>query len=199
MKVSKILLKLCVLFVTGSGAAIACDRYEDYTIDEIKEFRAMLGKEDADPLDRLFAFEQMVCSNRPNIRSYAIKQGLNTIQDPLVRNEVMFRSMMQKTRIDVELGTSRELTDEDKQFVAKYGGVYSKIIEGQSEDAGCIMLYRTKCDSNYSLYIIGDKVELNYGNVSGEFRLSANGELVGTMRADNDTRYTRIPAVIKLF
>jgi len=199
MKILNTLLKLTLMMLVSVSAAFACDKYADYTIDEIKEFRAMLGKEDADPLDRLFAFEQMVCSDRPNIRSYAIKQGLNTIQDPLVRNEVMFRAMMQKTRIDVELGNSRDLTDSDKQFVATNGGLYSKLVVSRSEEAGCISLYRKSCDSAYSLFIVGDKVELNYGKVFGEFRLSGNGELVGTLRADNDAKYTRIPAVIKLF
>ena len=183
----------------GAGAACACDKYSDYTIDEIKEFRAMLGKDDADPLDRLFAFEQMVCSDRPNIRSYAIKQGLNTIQDPLVRNEVMFRAMMQKTRIDVELGNSRELTDFDKKFLAEHGDMYSRLVSARKEEAGCISMYGNNCDSRYSIFINGDKVELNYSPISGEFRLSGNGELVGTIRADNNARYTRIPAVIKLF
>ena len=49
------------------------------------------------------------------------------------------------------------------------------------------------------MFIVGDKVELNYSRVSGEFRLSGSGELVGTLRASDRGEYTRIPAVIKLF
>lgn len=199
MKYLNGLLKLISILLAGVSVASACDKYADYTIDELKEFRAMLGKEDADSLDRLFAFEQMVCSDSPNIRSYAVKQGLNTIQDPLVRNEVMLRAMMQKTRIDVELGDNRELTDDDKKFIAEHGGLYSRLIANRTEEAGCIGLNGKKCDSRYSVFIQGDKVELNYSPISGEFRLSGNGELVGTIRADNNARYTRIPAVIKLF
>lgn len=199
MKMLDKLIALTVILLSGTGAVVACEQYSNFTIDEIKEFRAVLSKDDADPLDRLFAFEQMACSDRPNIRSYAIKQGLNTIQDPLVRNEVMFRAMMQKTRIDVEMGNSRELTKEDKQFIAETGGVYSKLVTGRVEETGCIGMYGNKCDSRYSLFIIGDKVEFNYSPITGVFRLSGSGELVGTLRAADKATYTRIPAVIKLF
>jgi hypothetical protein len=199
MKMLDKLIALTVIVLSGTGAVAACEQYSNFTLDEIKEFRALLSKDDADPLDRLFAFEQMACSDRPNIRSYAIKQGLNTIQDPLVRNEVMFRAMMQKTRIDVEMGNSRELTKADKKFIADTGGVYSKLVTSRKEESGCISMYGNNCDSRYSLFVSGDKVELNYNKVSGVFRLSGSGELVGTLRADDHAGYTRIPAVIKLF
>ena len=200
MKYLNGLLKLISILLAGVSVASACDKYADYTIDELKEFRAMLGKEDADSLDRLFAFEQMVCSDSPNIRSYAVKQGLNTIQDSLVRNEVMLRAMMQKTRIDVELGESRDNSDQDKAFIAANGGMYSKLVAFRSEKTGCLSLWHNKrCDPNLSVFISGDKVELNYKNVIGVFRLSTNGELVGTMRAGNTDQFTQIPAVIKLF
>ena len=127
MKCSILLTVFFGFVLFGQSNAHACEGYSNYTLEEIKEFRDMLGEADADPLDRLFALEQMVCSDRPNIRSYAIEQGLKTIQDPLVRNEVMFKAMMQKTRIDVELGSSRELSDEDKKFIKENAGVLSLI------------------------------------------------------------------------
>lgn len=199
MKILSKIAPVLALLLSVPGMAYACEDYSSFELEEIKEFRDMLDNTDADPLDRLFAFEQMVCSDRPNIRSYAIKQGLNTIQDPLVRNEVMFKAMMQKTRIDVELSKGRELSDEDKKFIQDNAGVYSHIVTYRSQEDGCISLHRDRCATEYSVFIVGDKVELNYSRVSGEFRLSGSGELVGTLRASDRGEYTRIPAVIKLF
>ena len=178
----------------------ACETRIQHSIEEIKELRDMLQKAEADPLDRLFAFEELACSERPTIRNYAIKEGLENLSDPLVRNEIMLRAMLQKTRMDVVLGNSRTLTSGDKKFINEHGGVYSQKIAFRSAESGCISLYSAKgCDTAYSLFIRGDLVELNYSHVSGEFRLSETGELVGTIRAQNHANYTRIPAVIKLF
>ena len=199
MKMIKTVLPMIGLLLLQSGVTYSCETYEQYTIDEIKEFRDMLGKQDADPLDRLFAFEKMACADRPTVRSYAAKEGLKTIKDPLVRNEIMLRALMQKTRVDVELGTGNKLTVDDKKFIAEHGGIYTHQVTGSSNKDGCISFYTKECTTSYGLFVSGDKVELNYKNVFGEFRLSSSGELVGTLRAQNSAKYTRIPAVIKLF
>jgi len=197
----KILKILGLISIVGlqSAALYACESYSEYSIAELKEFREMLSKPDADSLDRLFAFEQMACSDRPTIRNYALKEGLSTITDPLVRNEIMLKAIMQKKRIDVELGTSKNQTDDDKKFIAQHGGIYSNNVSYQSESEGCISFYNTSCSAAYSLFVMGDKVELNYKDVLGEFRLSSGGELVGTLRAGKSAKFTQIPAVIKLF
>ena len=198
------LLKTVRLFTTlallHSGAAYACEEYSSYSIAEIKEFRDMLGKADADPLDRMFAFEQMACSDRPNIRNYALREGLNNIKDSLVRNEILFKAVMLKKQIDVELGTTKKLTKTDKSFVLQHGGVYSQFVKYRSETEGCLSLYyKDQCEVGSSLFVSGGKVTLNYSGVSGSFALSDNGELVGSLRAANSAYYTHIPAVIKLF
>lgn len=199
----KYIVKLCgmlSLFALSVGLAFACDEYTDYTTDELKELRSVLNNDDADPFDRMEALERMACSDSPNIRHYAYKQGLENIQEPFLRNEVMLRALMEKTRIDVELGNSREMTKDDKAFVATHGGMYSHHVKYRSSSQGCIgFYYNDKCAPASGMMISGDKVELNYSHVSGVFRLSGAGELVGTLRAQNHSKYTRIPAVIKLF
>lgn len=196
------LLKMLGIFcIVGfySSASYACEEYSEFSIAELKELRDMLSMPDADPLDRLFAFEQMNCSDRPTIRSYALKEGLSTISDPLVRNEIMLKALMHKKRVDVELGSSKNQTKEDKKFIAQHGGVYSRNITFKSESEGCLSFYGESCRTEYSIFAMGDKVELNYKGLVGDFRLSSGGELVGTVRADKNAKYTQIPAVIKLY
>ena len=142
----------------------------------------------------------MACSDSPNLRHYAFMQGLINIEEPFLRNEIMLKALMEKQRVDVELGASSEMTKGDKEFVKKHAGVYSKRVIFRSQPAGCISFYsRDSCGSSQGLFASGDRVEFNDGHVSGLFRLSREGELVGTLRAQNHEKYTRIPAVIKLF
>lgn len=198
----KHMMKLLVasLALLLQGAALACDKYVNYPMEEIKEYRDMLLKPDADPLDKLHAFELLACSDRPNIRHYALKNGFDNIDEPLVRNEIMLKAMLQKTRIDVELGDNGELTEADKNFIAQHGGVFSNIVSYRSEKDGCISLYdKRSCDVDSSYFIRGNKVELIYSGAWGKFELSASGELVGTLRPQNTAYHTHIPAVIKLF
>ena len=200
MKPFSLMMFFAALLSLQAIPAHACETRIQHSIEEIKELRDMLQKTEADPLDRLFAFEELACSERSTVRNYAIKEGLENLSDPLVRNEIMLRAMLQKTRVDVVLGNTKTLTKEDKQFISENGGVYSRQIAFRSVESGCMSLWSNKsCDITYSLFIRGDQVELNYKDVSGDFRLSDFGELVGTLRAENSAKYTRIPAVIKLF
>ncbi len=198
MRVINVLI-MAGIFIFQSGV-IACEKFNPLSSEEVKENRDMLGKLDADPLDRMFAFEQLACSDNPNLRHYAMKEGLKNSADPLVRNQVMLKAMMQKKRIDVELNSNKELTELDKKFISENAGVYSRIVYYRSEKEGCLSLhYPDKCIPTISLFIKGDKVEYNYKSVFGEFRLSQAGELIGFLRAKNSSKYSRIPAVIKLF
>ena len=61
----------------------------------------------------------MACSDSPNLRHYAFMQGLINIEEPFLRNEIMLKALMEKQRVDVELGASSEMTKGDKEFVKK--------------------------------------------------------------------------------
>lgn len=197
--IRKIVGVLCVVFLPA-GLALACESYTDYSTDELKELRAVLNNDEADPFDRMEALERLACSDSPNLRHYAFKQGLLNIEEPFLRNEIMLKALMEKKRIDVQLGTSSEMTKSDKAFVKKHAEIYSQRVIYRSQSAGCISFRsRDSCDSSQSLVVSGDRVEYNDGHVSGLFRLSREGELVGTLRAQNHEKYTRIPAVIELF
>lgn len=182
----------------AKAAADACQGYNDLGDTETKEYRDKLIEENADPLDRLFAFEKLVCSNKPTIRSYAIREGLKAARDPLVRHQVMFEALMQKVRIDVELSDKGNLTEEEREFVRDIDGIYSRDVRFRDRSAGCISFYSpTNCDPSRGIVIQGDKVTYSYGTMTGLFELTEYDELVGYIKPDDDSR--KIPAVIKLF
>lgn len=177
----------------------ACEKFMSFSIGELKEYRSYLTAEEADPFDRLAAFEKLVCSDNPNIRNYAIKEGLNNATEPLVRNQVMLVAMLQKKRVDVTLKGSAELTEKDKEFIAKHDAVYKRNVASVSQKEGCVSMNGKECENSYSIFIIGDRAEFNYSGVRGTFELSNAGQLVGYLRGGSGERYSNIPAIIELF
>jgi len=186
-------------FLGFGGAALACEEYVNIPAQELKEYRDKLIDQQADPLDRLFAFQQLVCSSNPVMRAYAVREGMRSASDPMVRQQILFDSMMQKTRLDIELAAGPDAPKGDKAFVKEVSGVWVLQVAYRSPTDGCISLYyRDRCNAQNSAVVRGDKVSLTYDNAIGEFYLSDAGELVGYVRMRDNKDYARIPAVIKL-
>ncbi|KQU84946.1 hypothetical protein ASD99_31320 [Mesorhizobium sp. Root695] len=178
--------------------AHACEEYSALPDPETKEYRDKLLDTAADPLDRLFAFQKLVCASNPVIRTYAVREGLKAVSDPLVREQIMFDAMFEKTRIDIELSPGSDASKQDKEFSKRVSSLISYIIAFKSPKEGCLSLYSpNECDKNYSIYLKGDKLELTYTGTVGEFRLSDANNLVGFILPRGP--YGRIPAVIELF
>lgn len=195
-------LMVAVLLVATAlqmQSANACEEYRDLTNGEIKEFRDKLIETGADPLDRLFAFEELVCSDRPTVRNYAIREGLRSATDPIVRHQILLEALMQKTRIDVEMTRSKKLKDGDKRFFDEHSGIYSRNVTFRDRAQGCIGLNYNSCEPGDSLFVKGEVVELNRGYMVGLFKLTPQNELVGYVRPQANRNYSNIPAIIKLF
>ncbi len=188
-----------VLLLTGG--AVACDAYTTLSTGEMKDYRDKLGEAGADPLDQLFAYEQLACSDNPTIRAYAIKTGLETATEPLVRQQIMFDAMMAKTRLDIELTANAQSTARDKDFIKENSGLWTLHTTTRYKAEGCINLLGNaeQCYPDYVLYVRGPKVELTYSSAIGMFELADSNELVGFVRYYDNDSYSRIPAVIKLF
>jgi hypothetical protein len=183
---------------TFSLAAHACEEYSALADQETKEYRDKLLDIAADPLDRLFAFQKLVCGNNPVIRTYAVREGLKAVSDRLVREQIMFDAMLEKTRVDIELSPGSEASKQDKEFAQKTSNLISYEVAFKSPKEGCLSLYLpNECDKNYSIYLKGDKLEVTYSGLVGEFRLSDANNLVGFILPQG--RYGRIPATIELF
>ncbi len=198
-RVLETLFFLNVFVLTFSSLTYACETFENLSNEDVKLFRDKLIEPNADSLDKLFAFEKLACSNNPTIRALAVREGLSKSSDELVRHQILLEAMMQKNRIDIELADGRNLTPNDKKFINSHAGIYSRKVEGRDRSFGCLALHRQGCRSDDAVFIKGDLVEFNRGRITGVFRLSTQNELVGYLKPQANNRYSKIPAVIKLF
>lgn len=186
------LLTTSLLLTLIALPAWACDEYRDLSNSEMKEFRNKLVETGADPLDRLFAFEELSCSDKPAVRSYAIREGLKSATDPIVRHQILFEALMQKPRIDVVMSKSKKLKSGDKEFFETYSGVYSRNVTFRDRSVGCIAINYRECRSSDSLFINGDVVEYNQGYIVGLFKLTEQNELVGYIKPRDHPNYSNI-------
>jgi len=192
------LLLVVVSLMLGTAGALACEEYKSLSTDEMKDYRDKLVEQDADPLDQLFAFEGLACSDSPAVRSYAMRAALEASADPIVRNRVVLEALLQRSRIDMEVAVTAETSQDDKEFIKARGGVFSYEVRFVSQDQGCLSLNQyDECDPDYALFIRGATVDISTPNdgLQGQLQLTHANELVGYVTRGRG----KIAAVIKLF
>lgn len=195
-RLSNLIAALAISALCMVGSAFACEEFRAHGATELKEFRDKLVEVDADPLDRLFAFEELICSDKPAVRAFAVREGLRASTDPLLRHQIMLEAMMSKRRLDIALSLSSNAGSAEREFVKKHDGLYSSELRHRSRSGGCMSTYSwDRCDQHLVL-ISGDLVQFTYGSLIGEFRLSDDNKLVGFMKNGNSGK---IPASIDLF
>lgn len=197
--VSRLLRIAGVIAGLWAAPALACEEYVTHDASTLKSLRDKLVEPGADSIDRLFAFQELVCSSNPTMRAYAVREGLRTSSDQLVREQIMLDALMQKDRIEIEMTAGPSATPDDKEFIKSLAGVWVGNVGFRSVERGCLSLYSNKeCSSDAKVVISGDKVQFTYQRIVGEFVLTDTNELVGYLRAQAHQRFTRIPAILKL-
>ncbi|WP_349360188.1 hypothetical protein [Stappia sp.] len=173
----------------------ACDATTQLTPGEMKEYRDRLEQADADPIDRLVAYRRLACSDDPILRSYAIRVGLKSARDPLLRQQIAFDALMAMPRIDLEL-SDQGLGRQAREFVKRHGTLVVYNVAYRNREAGCISLYyNSMCSEGYAVTIKGDKLLYNVVDLVGTLELVETGEFIGAVRYKGEP----IAARIKVF
>ncbi|MFO1033741.1 MAG: hypothetical protein U1E15_06615 [Hyphomicrobiales bacterium] len=191
---------LAALLVLAGPAFAACDEYIAVDNAQAKEAMALLSKPEGDPIDKLSAFELLSCSDKPVLRAYAMKSGLNGISDEIVRGQILMEMLMQRKLIRVMMKRSSNLDQEGKELVERVNGVLDFENRFQDRTQGCVSLGQTtECEKNASLYFRGTTVDLmySYGSLTGQFTLTPDNKLLGVMRVSG--RSADIASEIVLF
>ncbi|MEP2706241.1 MAG: hypothetical protein ABJQ71_22765 [Roseibium sp.] len=190
---------LLITFITFGlmNLAQACEPHKSHSTDELKSLRDTMTGADVDPFDRLYAFQELVCSDKPVIRAFAIKEGLKNSQDEMVRNQILFDTLMQKTQITTVLYPK---TADHKKTVKYFRGeVLVHNVKYRDQNEGCISFgSSSECKTKTSLFVRGGLVEYQDGNFGaiGSFRLVETNQLIGTVSVNGKNP---VPASVELF
>lgn len=181
-----------------TGPAVACEEYKTLAQADIKEFRDKLTDPNADPIDRLFAFQELACSDSPVMRDYAIRTGLANASDELVRNQIALEALLQKQRIEIEIIPKGAERKAQEYFKERYNNMIMIEVADTYPEDGCVVFRRNDSDSCTWMYLKldgPDAILAHDRSFSGKFELVATGELVGFVR---NSDYGQISARIDL-
>lgn len=200
MRLRRLIGPLAGLAAFAAPALAGCDGYIAVDNAQAKEAMALLSKPEGDPIDKLSAFELLTCSDKPVLRAYAMKSGLNGISDEVVRGQILMEMLIQRKLIRVLMKKSSALDQEGKELVERVNGVLDFENRYQDRTQGCVSLAQTsECENNASLYFRGTTVDLmySYNSLTGQFTLTPDNKLLGVMRVGG--RSADIPSEIILF
>ena len=180
--VKSLLAALAGLTLFAATPVLACETYKALSATELKEFRDKLAEQDADPIDRLFAYQELACSDQPVMRAYAIRAGMENAKDPILRQQIAFDALMALPRVDIEL-SGESLGKNAKRYVSGEGNVVSNTVRYRDPVKGCLSFHSSDaCYEGHAMTLKGDTLLVSVSNLVGTLALTETGEFLGTVR-----------------
>lgn len=191
-----ILAGFALFFCGGLTSGLACAQYKTLAISELKEYRDKLIEEAADPIDRLFAYQQLSCSDQPGVRRYAIDIGMQNATDDIVRHAILLDAVMALPRIDLEIPDNQDADDAHRKFLTEKGNVLSFVVRYRDKKAGCLSFFsETECSTGRMATLLGRSLSISNDDIHATLTLTTSGEMTGFLRRHNLV----LPTKMKLF
>lgn len=197
---------LCLLL---SGPALAqnlCDEAVALSQPQARELLETLQNEAANPIDQIFAFDTLICSDQAAIRDMSLRAGAVS-PNPSIQSEIIFLSLASKSILTVELEEAEGLSKQHYDFL-KSNRINNSNITYVDRANACLSLGQSgKCEENQRVDVSGRNVALSglwkVGNkrtgVEGTFRYDGGEYLRGEVEMLLGSESLRFPAVISLF
>lgn len=191
--------------VVGAGLcagaqARACAEFKHIDNTQVMALLAQVKDAKAPEFDRGFAFETLICDDRPYVRDQAMKEALEAASSPMLRAIILPQVLYQAKTLRLELQEAPGLDEPSKKYIRDRKGILPLDMQKNFPSDGCINIeYGTaECRGDFRMLIRGTKVDLKLGGGSdGVLELKDGGVLVGYFRPDRN--YGLIPARISLF
>ena len=184
-------------------AQAQCARMNDFTRDETRQLMSLLVAPEADPLDQLFAFEDLMCSVSPVVRNMALKAGA-TSGSADVRSQILFRALSQQQIIRVELGEGRAGDGTAGEYSNR---ILNMPVEAVNDVAGCISFQppgKATCNQTHHLMLMGPGIRVfNRMKMDSSRWYTLNGDMTysfgDTIDGELSLKGAVYPATIRLF
>lgn len=177
----------------------ACEKFAAVDNAQAKEAMALLANPDGDPFDKLSAFELLSCSDKPVVRAFALKTGLQGVTDEMVRGQILMGMLMQRQLIRMVMTKTGDLDQSALTLIEEHNGVIELQNKYQDEVKGCIGFWDDNgCTDNVSMKFRGTTLDFTYSQeaLTGTFILGADNRLTGWIRVGG--RSSEIPSEIVL-
>ncbi len=188
-----------LLVIAMASAASACDEF--VKIDKAQTITLMntMSNDQSAPLEQLFAFETLMCSDQPGVRDLTLRTGLQS-SNPSIQGQVLFKAVMEMESIPILLLEKQGLSKEQYERI-KQRPIENLSVSYRDTKLACLSFsHREKCDPNNVMSITGTRASIrtrfNGHGLDGEFRLQ-NGALEGLLTFTREKQ--TFPARIDLF
>lgn len=178
-----------------------CADWQSYTVDEARQMMSELVAPEGDPLEQLFAFEALMCSDQPVVRQIAMENAANAPSET-VRSQLLLRALMDMTVLRMELGEGRPTEEKYAKSVQPPQAMLLDV-EFRDPRAACLSFHQANaqkgCHSNSLATVSGlhmsMKISWSSFKLDGEFDYDYGDTMSGEVRFKNAI----YPATIKLF
>jgi hypothetical protein len=173
---------------------------------QARELLGTLQDEAANPIDQIFAFDTLICSDQAAIRDMSLRAGAVS-KNPSIQSEIIFLALARKSILTVELDEVEGLTKQHYDFLASNRINNSNITHVDRANA-CLSLGQSgKCEENQRIYVSGRNVAISghwkIGNkrtsFEGTFNYDGGENLRGEIELLLGSATLRFPASISLF
>lgn len=185
------------LLTVLSAPALACDGFKPVDADSGNRLMSILESSTAKPLDQIYAFETLACAEQPILRRFAMDEGLRS-KNRLLRAQALIELVLQRDGLKVELSDSRDLPEALRNWIKGQGGTIVYRLTKPNRQHACVSLENSgDCEkpTSWQLRVDGERVRLNGNAISGDFALTEERTLRGTVKYSS---YPPITAKIDL-
>ncbi|MFG1451871.1 hypothetical protein V5F44_06380 [Xanthobacter sp. V2C-8] len=189
-----------VAVLCSDAVAHACDEFRRVDNAQIKVLLERVKDPAVPELDRGFAFDALICDDRPHVRQEAMRQALAAVGSPMLRAQVLAQILYQAKSLRMELQDAPGLDEKTRQFIRDNRGVIAFNLQKADPSIGCIRLDTSSggCSSYWRLLIQGTKIDIRFApQTDGSLELREDGVLIGYFRPREGGGL--IPARIALF
>ncbi|OWU73490.1 hypothetical protein [Marinibacterium profundimaris] len=190
------LLTLPILARAQCAELVPLDR------DEARQMMSVMMAPEADPLEQLFAFEDLMCADEPVLRNMALRTGASSPSAD-VRGQILMRSLFEKVVLQIELGEG-EPVDPKYRRNLREPGVMTLDVVYRDPARGCMSFDAGAggaCSASSIAEFSGTTMTMKVDRSPRKFLLTGrfdydHGDTVEGKVVFNDVRY---PATIRLF
>lgn len=179
----------------AASAAPACETPVTLTESQVRDGIAALESGDASPVDKIFTYRELVCSDDAAVRSLADLTAMRSGSPPL-KSEVLLRVLLERQNLILTPYDNGDLSKEARAFAEANPSIVFKFISKDSENR-CIGLREQVCGTTYVLDVRRTGVSIAYEEATAELLLNDDGILDGFYVPEGQN--FRIPVRSRLF
>lgn len=189
--------------IVSTSPAFACEEFVSIDNVQTRELIETMRSPASDPLDQVFAYETLICSDQAAVRDLTLRTGA-TSENPVIRGQTLFLAIAQMSSLVVELLPAEGLPNDHYDLLGDYPAL-SFPVTFVDPARTCLALGDREACKGQMVDVKGETATLHAAfpgtssDVLGRFSYSGGSLVEGTMQLNLHEGNFAFPARITLF